>query len=174
MLHCSCAPTFNARQHFQSPFKNCVKPPRHFLLASPRPLRLRAVLPVNLKLFSARFIINVLRCFPPPRTDAQRQTASSTFFPRTRVWHSVLLSAPPLRFFLLLITVILQLATLADERTTSSRFRYVTQRVCSHASCTLVSHLLHLGGVASPAGRSLVGAISHLVAALFFMCGYLV
>lgn len=109
--------------------------------------------------------------------DAQRQTASS-MFSRGREAGTRFCAVPPhlpnppplsttTLVFLLLITVISQLATLAGERTTSSRFRYVTQRVCSHARCTLVvSHLLPPGRVASLAED--LGVTVKPIAALSF------
>lgn len=130
---------------FKVPLKKCVKPRRHFLLAPPRPRRLHAVPSVNLKLFSARFIINVPRCFSLA-LSARRRAATSS---RGRVAGTRFCAVPPhllppppptsLVLLLLLITVILQLATLAGERTASNRFRCVTQRVCSHARQTLVA-----------------------------------
>lgn len=111
------------------------------------PLRVHAGLSVNLKLFIARFIINVLRCYSLT-LSARRRAA--------REAGTQLCAVPPPPHphplvLILLITVILQLATPVGKRTSSSRFRYVTQRVCSHARCTLFPSSPH-GIITSTAG----------------------
>lgn len=149
-----------------------MKPPRRFLLASPRPSRLRAALSVNLKLFRAWFIINVLRCFS--RTLNARRweaEASSTFSRGGEAGTRLCAVAPTLVFSSPNYAALLFCSwrrSLGSAALAASLVMWLSECVHMHAVLWFRSSSCLVESQPPTRGLWLVGVISHLIAALPF------